>query len=265
MNLIRESMIQLPREISTKLLLSCLFVMFVLISQDALAEYRKPKNSENDAPRAESSDVAAIRSTDNCSRNNEPSLTTLAPESHTGQTVSTTPTFAWYIPFQNASNLHFTIYEHNSQSYQNKGKRLIELPMISKSGIMTYSLPAINSLLKVGKKYVWEVEVLCNSSQMTVINSEILVVRKPDRLAEQINNTRDPIDKANVYAQAGLWYDALAEVALQPEDPQAQILTRQFIQQLAEIEGDDAQTKAIAITEGKGEQLNRIAEVLQNN
>ena len=222
-------MIQLSREIGTKLLLSCLLGLFVVISQDALAEYRKPENSENDAPKAESSDVAAIRSTDNCSQNNELSLTTLAPESHTGQTVSTAPTFPWYIPFQSASSLHFTIYEHNSQSYQNKGKRLMELPMIPKSGIMTYSLPATNSLLEVGKKYVWEVEMSCNPSQMTVINSEILVVRKPNRLAEQVNNIRDPLDKANVYAQAGLWYDALAEVALQPEDPQAQILTRQLI------------------------------------
>ncbi|MGL5078759.1 MAG: DUF928 domain-containing protein [Waterburya sp.] len=139
-------MVQFRRNICTKIfLIYCLVGLSIVVSQTAFAEYRKPKNSNNNTPKAESTNIAGIRGADSCSPDTSISLTTLAPQNHTGQTVSTAPTFAWYVPQQNTSSLRFIIYEYDSKNYKNLGKKLLEIPMITSSGIMTYSLPANNS------------------------------------------------------------------------------------------------------------------------
>ncbi|MGF1588001.1 MAG: DUF928 domain-containing protein [Pleurocapsa sp.] len=43
---------------------------------------------------------------------------------------------------------------------------------------------------------------------------------KSKEIETKLNNHRDRLTKANIYAEAGLWYDALAEVAATPSDPQ---------------------------------------------
>jgi hypothetical protein len=59
-----------------------------------------------------------------------------------------------------------------------------------------------------------------------------------------LNSIKDPVTKANTYATSGLWYDALAEVALL-EDPQAKDATVKLLDQLATTEQNSSNLEEI--------------------
>jgi hypothetical protein len=274
----------------------CLWCLSLGMTNSALAEYKKPPTpTGNDAPDAQTTSIAATRgvcnpASDNSEqKTNTATLTALAPYSHVGQSSATHPTFTWYIPDQESYPLEFWLYEFDPASYDGKGKQVYQAKLSSSAGIMTLALPQQQASLSPGKTYIWQVAVICNPnspSQSLVVNNRVKIVPVDPTITTQLNNSQnsdypkglasrraprtltDRTKKADIYAEAGLWYDALAEVATMPNNPQAQALTLKLISQLAATEqpdnspsaGNDKETKLI---ETHQQNLQRIVEALQ--
>lgn len=252
------------------------------MTNPAQAEYKKPKNQAgNDAPNSQTTSIAATRGV--CSpaadrpeqKANSATLTTLAPYSHVGQSNATHPTFTWYIPDQESYPMEFWLYEFDPTSYDSKGKQVYQAKLASSAGIMSHSLPTKQISLTPGKTYIWQVALICNPnspSQSLVVNNQVKIVEVDPTLKTQLNNnSSDRLTRANIYAQAGLWYDALAEVATMPQDPQAQDLTVKLISQLAQTEQANSITpsaenaKETQLIETHQQNLRRVIKALQPN
>ena len=233
-------------------LIICLLYLFLGIINPAQAEYKKPKtNQSNDAPSPQSTGIAATRGgcnpADNHLKANTPPLTTLAPYGHVGQSAATNPTFTWYIPERESYPVEFWLYESDPDSYGSKGKQVYQTRLSSSTGIMTHALPSEISLVP-GKTYIWQVAVICNPnspSQSLVVNNRIEIVELASATRSQLNNTENPVTKANIYASSGLWYDAIAEVTTLPNDSQAKDTTIQLLSQLAATEQDSSNLEQI--------------------
>ena len=259
----------------------CLWCLSLGITNPANAEYKKPKTpTGNDAPNSQTTSIAATRGVCNLASDSskqvakDATLTALAPYSHVGQSSATNPTFTWYIPDRESYPMEFWLYEFDPTSYGGKGKQVYQAKLASSAGIMTHSLPTKQAGLTPGKTYIWQVALICNPnspSQSLVVNNQVKIVEVDPTLKTQLNNSSDYLTKADIYAQAGLWYDALAEVATMPNDPQAQDLTLKLISQLAQTEQANSITpsaenaKETQLIETHQQNLRRVIEALQPN
>jgi hypothetical protein len=218
---------------------SCLLCLSLGVTNTAIAEYKKPPGTRNDAPKGESTTITGTRGKGSCSEQATTKLTALAPYSHPGQSANSHPTFAWHIPDTEAYPVLFKLYEYDATQRNSKGKTIAKKTLSSTPGIMSYTLPSDSPGLSVGKKYIWEVVVICNPnspSQSLVVDADIKIVAQPAEIETKLSNTSNNITKADIYAEAGLWYDALAKVVVTSDDPQAKAFTTKLIEQLTVME-----------------------------
>jgi Domain of Unknown Function (DUF928) len=238
-------------------LTSCLLCLSLGVTNTALAEYKKPPGTHNDAPKGESTTMTGIRGKGSCSEQAITRFTALAPYSHPGQSANSHPTFAWHIPDPESYPVLFRLYEYDATQRDGKGKTIAKETLSSTPGIMTYVLPSDAPGLTAGQKYIWQAILVCNPnspSQSLVVDTEINIVNQSGEIEAQLMNTSNNITKANIYAEAGLWYDALAQVVVTPDDPQAKAFTTKLIKQLTAIE-----------TQNHANELKKIIQTLTAN
>ncbi|HEY9897268.1 MAG TPA: DUF928 domain-containing protein [Candidatus Sericytochromatia bacterium] len=142
---------------------------------------------------------------------NVPALILITPEGQSGQTVSTRPTFAWFVRDAAPVPLEFRLYEQDGDRFvlvqAIKDDRLRSAP-----GIMVLSADDGLPELTVGKRYRWQVELVCNPSRPSsnlFAEATMEVVPLQAGLKTQLARSRDQLDRAKLYAQANLWYDVL--------------------------------------------------------
>lgn len=191
----------------------------LVITPAALASYVPPSDQKPVPPERRSdggttrverrSDGGTIRG---CNTQEEMSLTLLAPQNHVGQTISQRPTFAWFLRGSGSFEVKFTIYELVPGSNL---KEIHTNSFQSSSGIMKLApFSKDEPGLEVGKDYVWRVVVYCEPGKPSMGFDEwasIKVVEMPPALPSQLDKAATSAEKANIYAKAGLWYDALGE------------------------------------------------------
>lgn len=252
---------------------SCLLCLSLGINYAALAEYKKP-STEDDAPQGDETTITGSRGVGSCSEEATTNLTALAPYGHIGKSASTHPTFAWHVPDADTYPVQFRLYEYDGTKNNGKGKTIVKETLSSTPGIMTYALSPDSPGLTVGQKYIWQVILICNPnspSQSLVIGTGINIVNPSSEITTKLNKLNDPSVRADIYAEAGLWYDALAEVASNPQDPQAQAFTTELIVNLTAIEEQHStnpgggSSKAIKIQQQHQEQLAEISAALTAN
>jgi hypothetical protein len=219
------------------------------------AEYQPP--SEPSAP-AGGTSTAGTRG--GCSGKADGGLTALAPLSYAGQTISTHPTFLWFVADAQSYPLEFRLYK------QTNGKRqlLHKSKMQSQSGLMKFSLPTDQPGLTSGQIYSWQVILSCNPnhpSSDSVAGATLQVVPLPTSLKSQLANAKSSIDQANLYAENGFWYDAIAQVSQPSQTLPAKQLQLSLLNDLAKSEKETPQLGAI-VTEQKA-RLKQIAELQQ--
>jgi hypothetical protein len=166
-----------------------------------LAKYRPPKKPS--APK----DTMSGGTRGGCESNTSVGLTPLVPFSHVGQTSSQHPTFTWFVPDRTPHLLQFRLFTST-------GQPLYRTQMPSQSGIMQFTLPQDQSGLAIGQSYRWQVVLVCNpnvSSMNIVSAAEIQVVQPSSALQTQLAAAQTPQQRIDLYAESGLWYDALAE------------------------------------------------------
>jgi Domain of Unknown Function (DUF928) len=134
----------------------------------------------------------------------------LAPQGQS-KTVSTRPTFAWFVRDDVSVAMEFRLY---AQDENNRYKLIREIKgdrFKTSPGIMVLSLAQTNPELAIGR-YRWQVVLICDRSHPSsnlFAESELEVVPMPVELKTQLEKTSDLFSQASLYARSGFWYDAL--------------------------------------------------------
>jgi hypothetical protein len=156
-------------------------------------------------------------------KSQNPVLSLVPSGSVFGLTVSERPTFWFYFPYPLSSKLpvEFTLLDNN-------GKELYKTNLSESGtapGVVGFSLPATAPALEVNKRYNWYFTIYCNKEEPIFVSGWIGRVPLDPALKEQLEQAK-PQQKAALYANAGIWFDAattLAQLRLQnPNDPTLQ-------------------------------------------
>ncbi|HAX78070.1 MAG TPA: hypothetical protein DCY88_20170 [Cyanobacteria bacterium UBA11372] len=136
------------------------------------------------------------------------SLSLLTPKDHIARTVSAHPTFLWHISDATSAPLVFTLTERgaNQPIFQQQLKA-------DRAGIMRLEIPPTAPRLEEGKEYRWTVTLVCNEkrpSENVYARAWIERVATPSNLDQKLAAASSEGDRAAIYAQSGLWYDAVA-------------------------------------------------------
>lgn len=189
-------------KISAQGLLGCCLAFSIALP--VWAGYNPPSQ-----PSAPSDNITTTGRRGGCLSAETASLTAIAPLSHVGQTIASHPTFTWFVPDEQSFAIEFYLYQQ-----QASGEQLIyQTNRASTPGMMSLTLPVAESALQVGQRYRWQVILLCNPnspSSALVANAEVEMTRPSAELEAALANTIDPAARANLLAEFGLWYDAIA-------------------------------------------------------
>ena len=216
------------------LIINLLFMSLLLTrTKIVLADYKPPPEQK---PPQTNSDGLVSRN-GSCQNNQPPFLTVLAPKkNHVGQTISTNPSFSWFVPDSQSYRLKFQLYRYNQ-----KGQRepIWSKQLQSQPGIMTIFLPKNESFLRVGKRYHWKVIILCNPnrpSSALVTGTDIDIVQKTSSLELLLRGTKDMAEVINIYGEYSLWYDAFEKALVHSNDNQEIYLN--LLEDLANLENN---------------------------
>ena len=148
------------------------------------------------------------------------SLVVLVPSDHTGLTIQAQPTLYWYISAPTKHRVDLTIIDEQSV------QPLLDITLRSpvQAGIQAIRLSNYKIQLQPGIAYKWAVAVSPDPEH----RSHDIVASGTIQRVEPEGTLRDKLAQANqgekpaIYADAGLWYDALdgisALVESAPED-----------------------------------------------
>ncbi|ARV61040.1 hypothetical protein BZZ01_22600 [Nostocales cyanobacterium HT-58-2] len=217
---------------NAKFLTSCVLTITLLFTQAVQAAYKPPRDQK---PPSGYTDSSGVRG--GCQANDIRSVILLAPMTHVGQTTSLHPTFTWFVPHSQQVPMEFSLYQldRNDQPSQLAYKQQLQ----SSPGIMKLSLPQGGLGLSVGKKYLWQLETLCNRNRPShnlLVRAEIEVVKIPSSLKIALFDNREPLQRANLYAEAGIWYDALSEALAFSTNGQLGKVAASLLEDLAKSE-----------------------------
>jgi hypothetical protein len=157
-------------------------------------------------------------------------LKALMPENKIGRTVLDYPTFFFYLYLPKKEKTEETEAEtpmkaefilkdeSDKQIYQqtlNINQQTLKISNLS--GVIGVSLPADKNVppLEVGKKYTWTFTLICNPEDRSGDKTENGVVRRVELSADILGELEkaDPRQKTVIYAQNGIWQDALGTLA----------------------------------------------------
>lgn len=85
------------------------------------------------------------------------------------------------------------------------------------AGTISLSLPMTAPPLQVGQSYRWSVSLECDPEVVDApvrLEGQLKRVAVPAQLQTQLAAAKTPIEKAAVYAQQGIWHDALSTLGL---------------------------------------------------
>jgi hypothetical protein len=160
-------------------------------------------------------------------------LTALIPETNLGLTVGDRPTFLFYVPYSSTPprEVELVLLDEVENEIFNQKITPANIP-----GILSISLPETAAALEVGKTYRWQFSYLCNPrirAEDDYVEGAIARVAMDGELSRQLATVNTPLERAELYANAGLWYETLAELAQlrqeQPQNPEILVEWREFL------------------------------------
>ncbi|MDJ0658876.1 MAG: DUF928 domain-containing protein [Crocosphaera sp.] len=165
---------------------------------------------------------------------NEPPLVALMPNrENKAKTAINTPTFYGYIPTTTATQGEFVLVDENNEEVYYTRFALPETP-----GIMKLEIPdTVN--LQPGN-YSWSLMVICDSryrNRDKYVEGSLEYVASTQLLENQIKD-KPSLEKAQVYANASLWFETLDTVAkIKEGNPQEwqELLTSVGLEMLTEV------------------------------
>jgi hypothetical protein len=162
------------------------------------------------------------------------STTPTTSESVYGLTVAERPTFWFYVPYPLTSSrpVEFVLQDENGNDvYQTQFTESGTVP-----GVVGLQLPPTVDPLEVGKRYRWFFLIYCNPEQPTFVEGWVERVELNPTLKNQLDQATTPQQKAALYAEAGVWFEALTTLAeLRRQKPNDQALNAQWLKLLQSV------------------------------
>ncbi|MFN6566026.1 DUF928 domain-containing protein [Dendronalium sp. ChiSLP03b] len=181
-------------------------------------------------------------------------LTALVPitktgtkESVWGQSISQNPTF-WFLVSDKLTPkvpVEFVIQDDtDNYVYQTKFN-----PPETAAGIISVAVPP-TAALEVGKSYRWTFSIYCDSdkpSASVYVRGSVTRIALEPKLQKQLQTAKTPLERAAVFAQNGIWYDALTTLGEQMqsskrEDPE---IASAWIELLKQVNLDNSASVGI--------------------
>ena len=224
---------------SSKLVISAIVLISSIFTPATLAEYVPPADRE--APVY--TKLGGTRDSEGCDGTAEIPLTLFAPQFHIGETTSSGPTVAWFSP-EKQSILEFQLFEldSNGDTIEMEEEERKIITMKSSLGMMSLDLSQEDEKfqLEPDKTYLWQVAGLCNPnrpSEDIIASARIKITSNiSTSLKADLANTTEPFQRAQLYAQEGLWYDALREALRGEEDLSLGEVGANLLTELANLE-----------------------------
>lgn len=131
-------------------------------------------------------------------------------------TVSDRPTFWVYVPYtsEQVTSGEFLLRDENLKDLQRIPFKLPQTP-----GVVRISLPYTTPPLEVGKLYFWSFEVSCPQASSSDEPTPASVRGSVERISispamgSQLNSANSILETIEIYAENGIWYDALTDLA----------------------------------------------------
>lgn len=130
-----------------------------------------------------------------------------------GLTTSERPTFWFYIPYTKDLSNSSAEFSLQDSAENDVYRNAIALP--SKPSIVGISLPSTASL-EVDKTYRWYLKVRCNQETASIpvyVEGDIKRINLDERVMQQLEAANEPRQKIIIYAEKGIWFDALNMLA----------------------------------------------------
>ncbi|BDA67807.1 Protein of unknown function DUF928 [Rivularia sp. IAM M-261] len=157
-----------------------------------------------------------------------PKLTALMPETEEpatvknvwGLTTSERPTFWFYLPYTKSSKYptEFVLLNEKSSPVYKEEVSLPEQP-----GIISVKIPGSIPALEVNKQYRWFLSVYCDKEKQAppiYVEGVVSRVNLTATIHQQLQ-TAQPLQRFAIYAQNGIWHQALATlIQLKQQNPQ---------------------------------------------
>ncbi|MBD1881945.1 DUF928 domain-containing protein [Coleofasciculus sp. FACHB-T130] len=156
------------------------------------------------------------RSPGSCPAAGKP-LTALIPANNIGFTVAAYPSFSFYVPPVPAQASPLVLEFVLKDEKNDREIYTTTFMTMGKGGIVSISLPTYAGLppLEVGKNYQWFLSMVCDSEQRSLdvfVQGSIQRVPQTAQLDNQLR-VATPNKRPDVYAEAGMWFDALTTLA----------------------------------------------------
>jgi hypothetical protein len=175
-----------------------------------------------------------------CLTNNQKQLAALVPKVDVVLTAKKYPTLFWYLPPNSAQMILFNLIDDSS------GEIIYESTMktTGEGGIVSLILPENSGLpaLEIGKDYYWSFTMICDHLDVQAnpfVEGLIRRVEPSANLVQKLNQS-SALERVNLYANAGFWYDTIAELAsLRRANPDDSQLAQEWEELLRSVQLDD--------------------------
>lgn len=162
-----------------------------------------------------------------------------------GLTVKSHPTLLFYVPYISAfaQSGEFVLQDEEDNDIHRATINLPQTPSVVK-----ISLAAMSAPLKIGKMYRWYFKVRCSVQNMSGpifvegwMQRIALEPKISDRLA-----AATPLQKIDIYAENGIWYDTVADLAqMRLQNPGNEELEADWQQLLQSVGLADIQSEPV--------------------
>jgi hypothetical protein len=157
-------------------------------------------------------------------------LTAIVPAQNLGYTLSEYPTLFVYVPA--AFSAKAAAAELILTDDQDNEIYRASFSTGNQSGILRISLPAEANMapLEIGRDYRWSFALVCDPNDPSgnlVVDSWIQRIQPSAELAAAIA-TASPADLPALYAQSGIWYEAIASLADPYRQPADEAIVAQW-------------------------------------
>ncbi len=163
----------------------------------------------------------------------QPGLTALMPESNLGRTLAPDPTFFWYVPQNSVAAAEFVLLDaSNSEIYK------AQMAVPTEAGIVRLTLPQDQPPLELGQSYRWYFSLICEPLDRSadMFTSGWVERVEPSAELSAALATAPAADLPKLYAEAGLWQDALTALAsLRQSEPQNPAVIAQWQNLLQDV------------------------------
>lgn len=131
-----------------------------------------------------------------------------------GHTTSERPAFVWHLP--ETERTFPIIFRLLAPDADNIPDVIYETALDYTPGFMAHQLPTTEPVLSPDTEYRWQVIIECNPAYPSrAIRQELFfeVVPTSTELSQALATATTNTERAIAYGQAGVWYDAIAQVA----------------------------------------------------